>query len=54
MTDAQLLAGVSADVVVSNPPYVPETPELQQEVYADPRHGFCARGRFPPNASVRS
>ena len=36
MTDPQLLAGVSADVVVSNPPYVPETPELQQEVYADP------------------
>ena len=36
MTDPQLLAGVTADVVVSNPPYVPETPELQQEVYADP------------------
>ena len=36
MTDPQLLAGISADVVVSNPPYVPETPELQQEVYADP------------------
>ena len=36
MTDPQLLAGVSADVVVSNPPYVPETPELQREVYADP------------------
>lgn len=36
MTDPQLLAGIRADVVVSNPPYVPETPELQQEVYADP------------------
>ena len=37
MTDPQLLAGISADVVVSNPPYVPETLQLQQEVYADPR-----------------
>ena len=37
MTDPQLLAGISADVVVSNPPYVPGTPKLQQEVYADPR-----------------
>ena len=37
MADPQLLAGISADVVVSNPPYVPETPKLQQEVYADPR-----------------
>lgn len=36
MTDPQLLAEIRADVVVSNPPYVPETPELQQEVYADP------------------
>lgn len=36
MTDPGLLAGISADVVVSNPPYVPETPELQDEVYADP------------------
>ena len=36
MTDPELLAGISADVVVSNPPYVPETPELQAEVYADP------------------
>ena len=36
MTDPQLLAGIRADVVVSNPPYVPETPQLQQEVYADP------------------
>ena len=36
MTDPQLLAGIAADVVVSNPPYVPETPELQAEVYADP------------------
>ena len=36
MTDPELLAGIGADVVVSNPPYVPETPELQTEVYADP------------------
>ena len=36
MTDPGLLAEIRADVVVSNPPYVPETPELQQEVYADP------------------
>ncbi|OFT57693.1 protein-(glutamine-N5) methyltransferase, release factor-specific [Corynebacterium sp. HMSC05H05] len=36
MTDPELLAGITADVVVSNPPYVPETPELQAEVYADP------------------
>ena len=36
MTDPGLLTGVRADVVVSNPPYVPETPELQDEVYADP------------------
>lgn len=36
MTDPELLAGIGADVVVSNPPYVPETPELQAEVYADP------------------
>jgi len=36
MTDPELLAGITADVVVSNPPYVPETPKLQAEVYADP------------------
>ena len=36
MTDPELLAGIGADVVVTNPPYVPETPELQAEVYADP------------------
>lgn len=36
MTDPELLAGINADVVVTNPPYVPETPELQAEVYADP------------------
>ena len=36
MTDPELLAGITADVVVSNPPYVPETPDLQKEVYADP------------------
>lgn len=36
MTDPELLAGITADVVVSNPPYVPETPALQAEVYADP------------------
>ena len=26
----------TVDLVLSNPPYVPETPDLQQEVYADP------------------
>jgi len=36
MTDPELLAGITADVVVSNPPYVPETLQLQAEVYADP------------------
>lgn len=38
MTDAHLLAerDGSVDLVVSNPPYVPESPELQVEVYADP------------------
>lgn len=36
MTDPELLSEIRADVVVSNPPYVPETPELQAEVYADP------------------
>ena len=36
MTDPEMLAGITADVVVSNPPYVPETPDLQKEVYADP------------------
>ena len=36
MTDPELLAGIAADVVVSNPPYVPATLQLQQEVYADP------------------
>lgn len=38
MTDPHLLAELdgSVDLVVSNPPYVPESPELQVEVYADP------------------
>ena len=38
MTDPHLLAerAGSVDLVVSNPPYVPESPELQVEVYADP------------------
>lgn len=38
MTDPHLLAELdgSVDLVVSNPPYVPESPELQAEVYADP------------------
>lgn len=39
MTDPALLQQLrgTVDLVVSNPPYVPETTELQQEVYADPR-----------------
>lgn len=38
MTDPGLLAELhgTADLVVSNPPYVPETPDLDREVYADP------------------
>ena len=38
MTDPALLRQLrgTVDLVVSNPPYVPETTELQQEVYADP------------------
>ena len=38
MTDPHLLAELagSVDLIVSNPPYVPESPELQVEVYADP------------------
>ena len=38
MTDPHLVAELagSVDLVVSNPPYVPESPELQVEVYADP------------------
>ncbi len=38
MTDPGLLAELhgSVDLVVSNPPYVPETPELDAEIYADP------------------
>lgn len=38
MTDPHLLAELagSVDLVVSNPPYVPESPELEVEVYADP------------------
>lgn len=38
MTDPALLRDLdgTVDLVVTNPPYVPETPELQAEVYADP------------------
>ena len=38
MTDAKLLPDLdgAVDLVVTNPPYVPETPTLQAEVYADP------------------
>lgn len=38
MTDPDLLRELdgAVDLVVTNPPYVPETPQLQQEVYADP------------------
>lgn len=38
MTDPQLLSGLrgQVDVVVTNPPYVPETGELDPEVYRDP------------------
>lgn len=38
MTDPHLLAELdgSVNLVVTNPPYVPESPELQTEVYADP------------------
>ena len=38
MTDPHLVAELagSVDLIVSNPPYVPESPELQVEVYADP------------------
>lgn len=39
MTDVQLLPELRGrvDVIVANPPYVPETPELDPEVYHDPR-----------------
>ena len=38
MTDAHLLTELdgAVDLVVTNPPYVPESPGLQSEVYADP------------------
>lgn len=38
MTDAHLLTELdgAVDLVVTNPPYVPESPGLQHEVYADP------------------
>lgn len=38
MTDPALLSQLddTVDLVVSNPPYVPETPDLEAEVYADP------------------
>lgn len=36
-TDPQLLPGAAFDLVVANPPYVPENPNLPAEVYADPR-----------------
>lgn len=39
MTDPELLPHLSGsvDLVVANPPYVPETPDLDPEVYYDPR-----------------
>ncbi|MBL7285711.1 peptide chain release factor N(5)-glutamine methyltransferase [Corynebacterium godavarianum] len=38
MTDPQLLRDLdgAVDLVVANPPYVPETPDLEPEVYRDP------------------
>ena len=38
VTDAEILPGLhsTVDIVVSNPPYVPETLELDPEVYQDP------------------
>lgn len=38
MTDPELLTELSGtvDVIVANPPYVPETPDLDPEVYFDP------------------
>lgn len=38
MTDPDLLAELSGqvDLIVANPPYVPETPDLDPEVYVDP------------------
>ncbi|PAT08909.1 peptide chain release factor N(5)-glutamine methyltransferase [Corynebacterium hadale] len=38
MTDPQLLRDLdgAVDLVVANPPYVPETPDLEPEVYLDP------------------
>lgn len=38
MTDSELLAELDGevDLVVTNPPYVPETGDLEAEVYADP------------------
>ena len=38
MTDPQLLRDLdgAVDLVVANPPYVPDTPDLEPEVYRDP------------------
>lgn len=38
MTDPDLLAELAGqvDLIVANPPYVPETPDLDPEVYVDP------------------
>ena len=38
VTDAQLLSELhgTVDLVLTNPPYVPETPDLDPEVYQDP------------------
>ena len=40
MTDPDLLAELSGevDLIVANPPYVPETPDLAPEVYRDPHN----------------
>ncbi|WKD59456.1 peptide chain release factor N(5)-glutamine methyltransferase [Corynebacterium caspium] len=43
-TDLELLKDLQGqvDLVVTNPPYVPETTELQPEVYADPHNAVFA------------
>lgn len=44
VTDPEILPGWRGlvDVVVANPPYVPETPELDAEVYLDPPEAVFA------------
>lgn len=44
VADPQLLPELhgTADLVLTNPPYVPETPELTPEVYADPPEAVFA------------